>query len=675
MHISRHLAWPTVVALLALYATLAWTSVRQKCTTFDEIAHLTAGYSFWTTGDYRLNPENGVLPQRWAALPLLVMDLHFPDTNQPAWQRSDVWVLGYQFFYTLENDLDRMLWWSRGMIVLLGVALAAVVYTWSRRLFGTAGGIVSLTLCALSPSLLAHGRLVTSDMAATLAFLISLGTFWIVLHRVNPLTVLTSSLAMGLLFVCKMSAALIVPTALVLVAIRLVVGRPLIVGGRREEIVVGRWQQLPYLGAAAIVHAVAVVAMIWAAFGFHFAAFRESQPDRDQMLGGQTIESLTEDSSLGPAIRLARDWRLLPEPYLHGFAYVAFKSASRSAFFNGEYGTTGWKTFFPYCLMVKTPLAVFVVLLAAGAAAVARWTDGRVARRRQRSPFWHRARQGLYRTAPLWVLLAVYWSVAIFTHLNIGHRHILPTYPLMFVLCGAAGYWLVARRKLIAGVVVVALAWMAVESVRIYPDYLAYFNQLAGGPSHGYQHLVDSSLDWGQDLPGLKQWLTRRASQTGSDEPAYLSYFGTGSPQYYGSDVIRLPGYMDWRQPRVRALNPGTYCISATMLQCVYLDPPGPWNAEYEQNYQEVRRMATELSRRLQQDPALARRLQDPAGERERAQWNLVMMTFDRYRLGRLCAYLRRRVPDDSVGYSILIYHLTADDLNRAQNQPWRDWE
>lgn len=663
-----------MVGLLVLYAVMAWTSVREKSTTFDEIAHLTAGYSYWTTGDYRLDPENGVLPQRWAALPLLAMDVHFPDTDQAAWQESDVWALGYQFFYTLENNLDRMLWWSRGMIVLLGVALVGVVYLWSRRLFGLAGGMVSLAMCVLSPSLLAHGRLDTSDMAATLAFVVSLGTLWMVLHRISPLTLLASALAMGCLFVCKMSAALVVPTALVLVAIRLATGRPLVVVWRRRRIVLGRWRQLAVLGGAAALDAVVVVGMIWAAYGFHFATFRQSQPDRDQMYRGVTIESLTEGSTLGPAIRLARDWHLLPEPYLHGFAYVVRMSATRSAFFNGQYSKTGWKLFFPYCLLVKTPLAVFVILLAAGAAAGVRWSGGRRGRRGGPTPFWRRARRGLYRTAPLWVLLAVYWSVAILAHLNIGHRHILPTYPLMFILAGAAGYWLAARRRLVGIVVAVALVEMTVESIGIYPNYLAYFNQLAGGPSRGYQHLVDSSLDWGQDLPGLRQWLSRRPELAVRGERAYLSYFGTGSPGYYNIDVLRLPGYMDWREPRVLALRPGIYCISATMLQCVYLDPPGPWTAEYEQQYQDVRRMVSDLNRQLQQDPDMARRLQDPSAEEERKQWNLAMVTFDRYRMARLCAYLRRREPDDSVGYSILIYHLGADDLDRAQNGPPSAW-
>ena len=68
MYLNRYVF---VVALLALYWVMAVSAVRQKSPTFDELPHLTAGYSYWTLKDFRLHPENGALPQRWASLPLL----------------------------------------------------------------------------------------------------------------------------------------------------------------------------------------------------------------------------------------------------------------------------------------------------------------------------------------------------------------------------------------------------------------------------------------------------------------------------------------------------------------------------------------------------------------------------------------------------------------------------
>jgi hypothetical protein len=270
-------------------------------------------------------------------------------------------------------------------------------------------------------------------------------------------------------------------------------------------------------------------------------------------------------------------------------------------------------------------------------------------------------RENLYRTAPLWVLLAVYWASAISSHLNIGHRHLLPTYPAMFVLGGGLGVWLErGRRRARIAIALAALAYVT-ESALTWPDYLAYFNQLAGGPRHGYRHLVDSSLDWGQDLPGLARWLDRHAP---SGTAVYLSYFGTGNPDYYRVYARRLPGYFDtWRRrDEWYALAGGIYAVSATMLQSVYGMAPGPWAAPYEGLYQDA--LGT------------LRRIADPSGDQAerdrlmRAFMSQQFVLFDQLRFARLCAYLRRREPDDSVGYSILIYNLTDADVRDALYGP-----
>jgi 4-amino-4-deoxy-L-arabinose transferase-like glycosyltransferase len=653
---------------------MAWSGVREKSTTFDEMAHLTAGYSYWLTGDYRLHPENGILPQRWETLPLLVQDVRFPEREQPHWWRSNVWELGYEFFYTLGNDLDRMLWWSRGMIVLAGVALGAVVYFWSRRLFGTPGAFVSLVLFAFSPTCLAHGRLATSDMAATLAFVASLGCLWTAAHRVSVATVTLSAAAMGLLFVCKMSAVLILPIGIALVAIRLLVGRPMIVIWRGRHIVRRRLPQLAVLAAVAAFHAVIVVATIWLFFGFRYETFREAEPGRDQMFSGETVDTLTHESTIGPIVRWANDHHLLPEAYLYGFAFTIKMSRARVAFLNGEFSIHGWASFFPYCFLVKTPLATFVVLLAAVAAMAARWHSNSEHRRQSvlnRWPMW----RSFYRAAPILVFLAIYWAVAIATHLNIGHRHILPTYPLLFILCGAAGKWIDRRHKKAAVVVVLALAALVFESIAIYPHYLAYFNPLAGGPRYGYRHLVDSSLDWGQDLPGLNRWLAERRVPARIERPVYLSYFGTGSPEYYGIASQRLPSYADWRQKDLVPLRAGTYCVSATMLPSVFGPYAGPWTADFERRYWLVRQAIDEVAA-SEVDGGAAREqvLDDPQAAATLAEWKAELAEFDQLRFARLCAYLRLREPDHSVGYSILIYELDEHEVDLVVNRPLDEW-
>ncbi len=227
------------------------------------------------------------------------------------------------------------------------------------------------------------------------------------------------------------------------------------------------------------------------------------------------------------------------------------------------------------------------------AAIVASWRSGDGAARPE---VVRRTRDWLYRAAPLWTLFIVYWASAIASHLNIGHRHILPVYPVMIMLAGAAAWWIVPpagktymsvegapsdspapptapvtrrRNPLLAGIVLVCIALFAGESLRQWPNYLAYFNVLAGGSVNGYRTWPTVRSTGGQDLPSLADWL---ANEHGDDaQPVYLSYFGMADPRYYGIQARRLPSFAE---PPIteppRPLVAGVYCISATLLDNLY---------------------------------------------------------------------------------------------------------
>src|SRR5690606_24452749 len=142
----------------------------------DEIVHLTAGHAYWEAGDFRLHPENGNLPQRWAALPLVTFGYKFPSHDHTGWQISDAWSVGDTYFYDSGNDLYWLLLLGRSMIAIVGVALGALVFVWSKKLFGLVGAYISLSLYVVSPTILAHGSLATSDMTVAFFFTASLGS-------------------------------------------------------------------------------------------------------------------------------------------------------------------------------------------------------------------------------------------------------------------------------------------------------------------------------------------------------------------------------------------------------------------------------------------------------------------------------------------------------------------
>jgi len=271
-----------------------------------------------------------------------------------------------------------------------------------------------------------------------------------------------------------------------------------------------------------------------------------------------------------------------------------------------------------------------------------------------------------YRATPLITLFGIYWASSLTSHLNIGHRHILPTYPVIFIALGALAHWSChswVRRTVLLGLI----GWHVVSALRITPYFLAYFNGLAGGPEKGYSHLVAISLDWGQDLPALKKWLAAHPTE----QPVYLSYFGTGQPGYYGLRVRPLAYLNNFKFPSFYVpTEPGIYCISATTLTQVYSPTGGKWTREYEQEYQQLLAMRPRFLEYTENASAKAEldRTAPPG------YWPGAIRRHDFLRLARLCHYLRVRQPDDQAGYSILIYRLSAAELSGATEGPLAEW-
>ena len=150
--------------LIAFYVGML-ASLREKSQTMDEGVHLAGGYTYWSYNDYRIHPENGNLPQRVIALPLLLGNYKPPATDGELWRTSDKWRLSWQWLYQLGNDAEAMIQRGRAASGLLAVVLGVLVWAWARQLFGLIGGMISLLLYVLDPSILANGALMTSDTA------------------------------------------------------------------------------------------------------------------------------------------------------------------------------------------------------------------------------------------------------------------------------------------------------------------------------------------------------------------------------------------------------------------------------------------------------------------------------------------------------------------------------
>ena len=660
-----------LILLAVLHAWMASSVSDFHSSTYDELVHLTSGYTYWTTGDFRFHAENGNLPQRWIALPLLGMQVSSASYSHPLWFQGDVWALSRDLFYQQNNDPARMLASGRLMISLLSGCLIGAIGWWARRLWDTAGGLLAATLAAFSPTLLAHGGLATSDTTAALGFILALAAWWHLCHRITVVRVIGAGITAGFLAVSKFSAVLYAPMAAGLLAVRLLRASPLPLqcGCWRRQLQGGH--RAIALSAAGGVAAAIAMTTIWAAFNFRYAAASPEQPEAtflqswDHVLMQSETESTfeladgtpstLESINLSPSFvsntaSFFRAHQWLPEAYIYGLALVDRYSRSRLAFFAGDYRNTGWLAFFPIAFVTKTTVPAMVLILigiVSFAHAPRHW------------------REKLYRFSPVLILLLIYGGYSLTSKLAIGHRHLLPLYPALFILAGGAIGVLSPLRRWGGVVIAVAVLAHIVASWQIRPSYLAYFNALIGGPTQAHRIFVDSSLDWGQDLPGLKKWLDEN---TEPREPVFLSYFGSADPLRHGITATRFgDGYFNYTPSGgIPELTGGTYAISATMLRRVYTTVRGPWTPGFENRYQELSHWLREIA--AASDPAA--RVEEERQILSATSFAQRLQTYEALQLGRLCHYLQARHPDAHIGYSILIYRLTDEEVGTALYAP-----
>ncbi|MBI4803385.1 MAG: glycosyltransferase family 39 protein [Elusimicrobia bacterium] len=234
--------------------------------------------------------------------------------------------------------------------------------------------------------------------------------------------------------------------------------------------------------------------------------------------------------------------------YFEGLAATAARlKTGRPSFINGNHSIYGVWWYFPFAFLIKTPLSV-LIFFAAGM--VYSLKNGR------ESHIW------------LFAPFILYFICAAGSKLQIGVRHILPVMPFCVIFAGTGAQVFLERKYLRPAAVLLILA-LAFSVANVHPYYLAYFNEAAGGPGNGYKRLVDSNLDWGQDLKTLAGYLKKEGSP-----PVYLAYFGTAKPQYYGIKYIPFGLYSDVRfQGAVEAPPEGgrvLVAVSATNLQSAY---------------------------------------------------------------------------------------------------------
>ncbi len=519
-----------VIILLGVQAGTQVYLAHADSQTTDEAVHLSAGYTYLTRGDYRFNPEHPPLMKMLSALPLLAIHPHLP-ADQSLWDTAapylyDSWrenrTFGEQFLYTSGNNADQLLFLGRLATILLTLLLGLAIFLITRAVIGNAGALLSLTLYVFDPTVAAHGHLITTDIALTLGFVLSVWTFWRFMQKSSLQNGLFLSLALIFAFTVKYTAVILIPTFASIMVWHAV----------RSKWPTATW--LSFLGKM-IVIAIALWIGIMAVYRFDFTP----PPASNNIVASITSTNAVASPIAAPAgDKIQRIYELvhpvaIPRYYFKGLVMIlTHVDGGHPAFLLGQTSHTGWWYYFPVMLLTKTPLPTLLIF---------GWAVVLMIKRRSK-----------YQALQLFaVAAAAYLVSAMLSKANLGIRHVLPPLPAMMIASGAIVISNARHKLIIAGLI----TWLIVTFAFAAPFYLPYFNPAALGSGHGWRIATDSNLDWGQDIKRIAAY---EQTHLLSDPYVIYPWDGESALDYY--HVYRRGDALTQRSS-------GTVIIGATWLR------------------------------------------------------------------------------------------------------------
>jgi len=540
---SNRIANVSAVFLLSIVFLLCLFSVKDDSLTMDELAHLPSGYSYLVKKDMRLNPEHPPLIKDLSAFPLLfIKDINFP-SDIDEWKEgiNEQWTFGNYFLFKAGNPVDKMIFWARIPMICVLLVLGFYVFKWTKEKYGNMPGLVALFLFSFSPTFLAHGRLITTDVGAALGMFIAFYYFLKALKNPVKKNIILSGIAFGIAQLLKFSAIMIAPLFVFLAFIWFIQKS----GGLKQ---VFKVLSLTFLIGLLLVCVV---------YQYHVLNY----PSERQISDIEYIVNSPPIGFLQPLLVFMAKTPVLRAlgQYLFGLSMVFKRTlGGNTTYFLGEVSAAGWKNYFPVVYLIKEPITFhFLTLLSlfCGFFYI-------------KQPFWKKPFARLnkwiknhFTEFAIYSFLALYWLSTLTSNLNIGVRHLLPTLPFIIMLvCGGVKEILKGPSLKTKYIVLGALLlFQAVSVVSVFPHFLSYFNELVGGPENGHIYSVDSNLDWGQDLKRLKKW-----TDENDVEKIYIDYFGGADPKYYFQDKFE-----PWwgTRPLFTMKKPAYLAVSVTFLQ------------------------------------------------------------------------------------------------------------
>ena len=522
-------------AILIIASVIAIASAWHDSPIVDEIPHIGAGYSYIADHTHEFNPEHPPLSKDLAGLALLPLKINpeFLSVYNDAHPGivNDQWNFGRTLIYHSGVDPITLIHLAKLPLVLFFIFSGWLIYLWSKRTYNSRAALLTVFLFAFCPTIIAHSRFVTTDVPALFGVLFATYFFVRYLREQsaswrNP-NFWLASFSFGLALLTKFSTFLLVPYFLILAIVW--------AWSQHREYFKPTIRLITRTGLVMTVGFVVIVGPIYQLHVFNYPPVQQKS-DTSTILANYQIPVLAHViiwASDKPVLRPYAQWGL-------GLAMVYQRAeGGNRTYFLGQFSSKSFKAYFPVVYALKEPIPFLILLLSAI------WLGWR-AWRTAREPFKNKIRDHFPAFAMLlWIF--IYVATSINANLNIGIRHLIPIYGFIFILVAGQIEARITKQELRSKnenkkslilnsklLILVLLGWYLLEFVSVYPYYLTYFNQFAGGPSGGHNYVVDSNLDWGQDLWRLGDFVKQNNIQK-----IYLDYFGWAEQSFYLSNSFQ----------------------------------------------------------------------------------------------------------------------------------------
>lgn len=530
-----------LLIVLSIHLFLLGLQAFWQSPTPDEMAHLAAGLHCVQEHRFDVYPVNPPLVKSVAAIGASVLDYTLPTI--PARLRLEdrpEFLIGDVFLHANAERFMALLSAARLACIPLSLAGALGCYVWAARLASPRAGLVAAILWCSCPNILGHGALITADVAGAALAIWSSLAFARWLESPTTTSALLAGAVLGVALLAKFTCLLLIPAfafTWICVVWRQYKTRDALLRGNCGT---PRAYQLALLFAGSL---------LVVNYGYRFQGSLEP-------LGRLHFVSRNLAAPAGAGEQAANRFTgtllgtvpsPLPSLYVRGIDLQRRDLEQRSpCYLNGEWKRGGWWYFYPLALLYKVPTSSLILFVAGLAYGL-----------RRHLPLG----SALTLLVPPGVVLLVACASSART---VHFRYVLGCLPFLFILSAVAIDRFPRLRP--GGTVLVVLS--VTSSVCAFPHSLSYFSLLAGGPSNGYKRLVDSNLDWGQDLLHLRRWCERHPQA----RPLFLTVTGT-RPHLFGieSQPIPVPFGVELptghpSTPSRRDPPPGWYIISANKL-------------------------------------------------------------------------------------------------------------